>query len=58
MDDSNVSAQDTAPGEDGSETPGVTNYLIGFGLAIVLTGASFWAAGTTIFSLSPSVFSS
>jgi cytochrome o ubiquinol oxidase operon protein cyoD len=47
MDDSNVSAQDNAPGEDGSDAfAGFTKYLIGLGLAIVLTMASFWAAGT------------
>jgi len=47
MDDSTVSAQDTAPGEDGSDTfAGLTKYMIGLGLAIVLTMASFWAAGT------------
>ena len=39
--------QDTAPSEDGSGTiSGVSSYLIGLGLAVVLTGASFWAAGT------------
>jgi cytochrome o ubiquinol oxidase subunit IV len=47
MNDSNPSAQDTAPGEDGSDiVAGLAKYLIGFGLAIVLTVASFWAAGT------------
>jgi len=47
MDDSNISAQDSAPGEDGSDTfAGLTKYLIGFGLAIMLTAASFWAAST------------
>jgi cytochrome o ubiquinol oxidase subunit IV len=47
MDNSNASAHDTAPGEDGSEVfAGLTKYFIGLGLAIVLTVASFWAAGT------------
>jgi cytochrome o ubiquinol oxidase operon protein cyoD len=43
MDDRSASA----PGEDGSEAfSGLTRYLIGLGLAVVLTIASFWAAGT------------
>ena len=49
MNDQKAPAQDTVPGEDESETiAGLTNYLIGFGLAIVLTIASFWAAGTEL----------
>jgi cytochrome o ubiquinol oxidase operon protein cyoD len=45
MNDSTASAQDAAPGEDGSKA-GLAKYLIGLGLAILLTVASFWAAGT------------
>jgi cytochrome o ubiquinol oxidase operon protein cyoD len=38
-------ARDLAPGANARD-PGVANYLIGLGLAVILTGASFWAAGT------------
>jgi len=42
---------DAAPGEqEGGEHPvavGVTNYLIGLGLAAALTAASFWVASGT-----------
>ncbi len=39
--------RDAAPGE-GADRPigALLSYLIGFGLAIALTAASFWAAGT------------
>jgi cytochrome o ubiquinol oxidase operon protein cyoD len=40
-------AGDLAPGANARD-PGVASYLIGLGLAIVLTGASFWAAGTNL----------
>jgi cytochrome o ubiquinol oxidase operon protein cyoD len=41
---------DTAPGDEGEAdaTGGIRGYLIGLGLAIVLTAASFWAAGTPL----------
>ena len=44
--DNRGDVQAATPGEDGSDTPGIASYLMGFGLAIVLTGASFWAADT------------
>jgi len=38
---------DTAPGEAGERSPGgLVSYLIGLGLALGLTAASFWAAST------------
>jgi cytochrome o ubiquinol oxidase operon protein cyoD len=47
MDEPNVFAPDTAPSEGGSEAfAGFMKYLLGLGLATVLTGVSFWAAGT------------
>jgi cytochrome o ubiquinol oxidase operon protein cyoD len=43
-------AEDTAPGEErpGAEevTEGVTSYLVGLGLALLLTGVSFFVART------------
>jgi len=42
-------AHDQAPGaQPNARDPGVASYLIGLGLAIILTGASFWAAGTNL----------
>lgn len=38
-----IATRDRAPG---AIAPGVGSYLIGLGLAAILTGASFWAAGT------------
>ena len=39
--------QDTAPGDDHARAiRGVQSYLIGLGLAVVLTAASFWALGS------------
>jgi cytochrome o ubiquinol oxidase operon protein cyoD len=40
-----IAARDRAPG---AIAPGVGSYLIGLGLAVILTGASFWAAGTNL----------
>jgi cytochrome o ubiquinol oxidase operon protein cyoD len=40
---SSIATRDRAPG---AIAPGVGSYLIGLGLAAILTGASFWAAGT------------
>jgi cytochrome o ubiquinol oxidase operon protein cyoD len=38
---------DAAPGEDGGSVPArIGGYLIGLALSVVLTAASFWAAGT------------
>ncbi|HWE99206.1 MAG TPA: cytochrome o ubiquinol oxidase subunit IV [Caulobacteraceae bacterium] len=39
---------DHAPGDEPEESAGhwVTNYLVGLGLALILTIASFWAAAT------------
>jgi cytochrome o ubiquinol oxidase operon protein cyoD len=43
---------DTAPGDErleGNETAGaLTSYLIGLGLAVLLTGVSFFISGTTL----------
>jgi len=38
-----IATRDRAPG---AIAPGVGSYLIGLGLAAILTGTSFWAAGT------------
>jgi cytochrome o ubiquinol oxidase operon protein cyoD len=50
MDESDAQGaqSDTAPGDQGEidVAAGIRGYLIGLGLAIVLTTASFWAAGT------------
>ncbi len=53
MDDSVNSRQpqsDTAPGDEGGVdvAGGVRGYLVGLGLASLLTIVSFWAAGTTL----------
>jgi cytochrome o ubiquinol oxidase subunit IV len=49
MDNQSAPTQDAAPGEDGGDAfASLTKYLIGLGLAIVLTMASFWAAGTEL----------
>ena len=37
---------DRAPAEERGELGGLSRYLMGLGFAIVLTLASFWAAGT------------
>ena len=37
---------DRAPAEERGERGGLSRYLMGLGFAIVLTLASFWAAGT------------
>ena len=39
--------EDTAPG-DTSARKDVLAYLLGLGLAVLLTGASFWVAGTNL----------
>jgi cytochrome o ubiquinol oxidase operon protein cyoD len=39
-------AQGQAPGVTNRRHPGVLTYLVGLAFAIVLTLASFWAAGT------------
>lgn len=47
-DDQHV-GNDKAPGEEGASdtvASGIRGYLIGLGLAAILTVASFWAAGT------------
>ena len=41
-------AQGQAPGVTRSRRAGVLTYLVGLGFAIVLTLASFWAAGTDL----------
>jgi len=47
MEDQSASTKDAAPGQDDSDAfAGLTKYAIGLGLAIVLTIASFWAAGS------------
>ena len=46
--DERVDAGDAAPGEErinaGEEIGGLRGYALGYGLAILLTAASFWAA--------------
>ena len=37
---------DRAPAEERGESGGLARYLMGLGFALVLTLASFWAAGT------------
>ena len=47
--DDQQTGDDKAPGEEGdteSVSAGVRGYVIGLGLATLLTIASFWAAGT------------
>ena len=44
---------DAAPGDEESVAEGVRNYLIGLGLAAVLTVASFWVASGTACSMRP-----
>jgi cytochrome o ubiquinol oxidase operon protein cyoD len=39
---------DKGPGEDRGGRGGLVRYLVGLGLAIVLTVASFWAADTDL----------
>ena len=39
---------DRAPAEERGEQGGLTRYLMGLGFAIVLTLASFWAAGSSL----------
>jgi cytochrome o ubiquinol oxidase operon protein cyoD len=45
-------ATDTAPGDDRPDgqdaANGVTGYLVGLGLAVLLTGVSFFISGTTL----------
>ena len=45
-DEGGMAAEDRAPGVDRRAHHGMTSYLVGLGFAIVLTLASFWAAGT------------
>jgi cytochrome o ubiquinol oxidase operon protein cyoD len=44
-------SNDTAPGDEHPEgdegAAGLTSYLVGLGLAVLLTGISFFVAGTT-----------
>jgi cytochrome o ubiquinol oxidase subunit IV len=40
--------RDQAPGVDRASRGGLTNYVVGLNFAIVLTLASFWAAGTDV----------
>ena len=44
--DAHLEAQGRAPGVDRHGRGSILTYLTGFGFAIVLTLASFWAAGT------------
>jgi len=39
---------DTAPGDRSSEDEGIRNYLVGFGLALLLTVVSFLVARTSL----------
>ena len=44
--DDSASTDDRAPGEHRNGQQSIGTYLLGFGLAVVLTLASFWAAQT------------
>ena len=50
--DSDIHGFDTAPGDERSDgenvVRGVRGYLVGLGLATLLTGVSFYVAGTTL----------
>jgi cytochrome o ubiquinol oxidase operon protein cyoD len=47
MSDDESRLRDAAPGEEEGGAPArVTSYLIGLGLAVLLTAASFWAVAT------------
>lgn len=46
--DAAIALDDKAPGEDRGGRGSLGRYLVGLGLAIVLTGASFWAAQTDL----------
>ncbi len=46
---------DAAPGDEESVSEGIRNYLIGLGLAAVLTVASFWVASGTSLLYVPGV---
>lgn len=47
--DTGPAAHGEIPGEDGEEhVPQLSSYLIGLGLAVLLTAASFWAANTGV----------
>jgi len=46
--DMQVEAQGHAPGVDPHEQHGKRTYLIGFGYALLLTAASFWASSTSL----------
>ncbi|TPM94912.1 cytochrome o ubiquinol oxidase subunit IV [Mesorhizobium sp. B2-1-3A] len=46
--DDNAPSNDRAPGEHRDGRQSVRTYLLGFGLAVVLTLASFWAAQTDL----------
>jgi cytochrome o ubiquinol oxidase operon protein cyoD len=46
---------DAAPGDEESVSEGIRNYLIGLGLAAVLTIASFWVASGTSLLYVPGV---
>ena len=46
MSDHSQHEEDQAPGVDRGGRGSLTNYVVGLGFAIVLTLASFWAAGT------------
>jgi cytochrome o ubiquinol oxidase subunit IV len=46
--DMQVQAQGKAPGVDPREHHGARSYLIGLAYALALTGASFWAASTSL----------
>jgi cytochrome o ubiquinol oxidase operon protein cyoD len=46
---------DHAPGDEESVSEGIRNYLIGLGLAAVLTVASFWVASGTSLLYVPGV---
>jgi cytochrome o ubiquinol oxidase operon protein cyoD len=46
--DMQVQAQGKAPGVDPREDHGARSYVIGLAYALALTGASFWAASTSL----------
>jgi cytochrome o ubiquinol oxidase operon protein cyoD len=41
-------SEDTVPGEEGDGEAGIGTYLVGLGLATLLTAVSFFIAGTTL----------
>jgi cytochrome o ubiquinol oxidase operon protein cyoD len=45
---SDADRHDIAPGDEGGEDAGISSYVIGLGLAALLTTASFFVAGTNL----------